>query len=278
MTAGKNTEEYTKGAAPGGHAAAVEKYEMLSKVYNQFTTRSNCFAVYMMFGYFEVRNPGPYNETNRPVLGKELGSDDGTVTRHKYFAVIDRTNLSVEAPTQLVAPGQPIAPIRQGQAPVYFSYQPTVPQPSQATQYKVVADPLTQTTPPAPVTVNVNVPAIGQAIDPATNTPVPGMVMGQYDGTPWTIRVGVSQFVLDVGPRQEPATVVGAAFDAPTNSAVLTLQLSGNLPHDRGAVLRLTNPDPNQLPSTPGNPGPQPGFNYKSPRYAPVVKYVEQLR
>ena len=38
-------------------------------------------------------------------------------------------------------------------------------------------------------------------------------------------------------------------------------------------------PTPRLLPATmPGNPGPQPGFNYKSPRYAPVVRYVEQLR
>src|SRR5262249_20549364 len=118
----QSKEDYRPGPSPAGRASALEKYELLSKVYNQFTTRSNTFAVYMMIGYFEVRNPGPYNEANRPVLGKELGFDDGTIVRHKYFAVIDRTNLSIEAtPPVAPIPGQPLPPIKQGQAPVYFS-------------------------------------------------------------------------------------------------------------------------------------------------------------
>jgi hypothetical protein len=48
--------------------------------------------------------------------------------------------------------------------------------------------------------------------------------------------------------------------------------------HSRGASIRLANPDWTQPISVPGHPGPQPGFNYKSARYAPVVKYVEQMK
>jgi len=291
-------EDYRPGQAPAGHASALEKFELLSKVNNQFTTRSNSFAVYMMIGYFEVRNPGPWNETNRPVLGKELGVDDGTITRHKYFAVIDRTNLSIE-PNPPVAPNPNVSlpPIKQGQPPVYFSYQPDTPVPNPANNLNSIGteDPV-PSSPPQPV--RVRVPAIGQAMfyDPAAGiykpilvNGVPGVVNGQYDGIPWTIQAGVSQIVVDVGDRQETAIVQSAIYDPFTNSAVLDLaqpQPAGTPTpwppiiglHSRGATMRLANPDPAQPPSTPGNPGPQPGFNYKAARYAPVIKYVEQLK
>ena len=265
----KSRENYAQG---GVRAAAVEKYEMLSKVHNQFTTRSNCFAVYAMIGYFEVKNPGPYNESNRPILGQEIGIDEGKVERHKFFAVIDRTNLAIEQ-NALVAPGQPTPAIKQGQPPVFFSYQPNVSL-SEGPLFLATEDPQTQITPPpmGGVPVQVKIPATGQD---AAGT----RVFGQYDGTTWTIVPGVSQVVLDVGQRQEgPLLVQSVSYEATTNSATVTLQLSGTIQHDRGAILRLTNPDPSQRPSTPGHPGPQPGFNYKSQRYAPVVKYVEQLR
>jgi hypothetical protein len=113
---GNFNEAFTKGG--GGSAGTLQKFEMLNKVFNNFTTRSNCFAIYATVGYFEVRNPGPYNEANRPVLGKELGIDEGQVTRHRFFSIVDRTNLTIELPT---ATG---IPVRQGPAPVYLSYQP----------------------------------------------------------------------------------------------------------------------------------------------------------
>ncbi|MBO0697401.1 MAG: hypothetical protein J2P46_03340, partial [Zavarzinella sp.] len=287
----QSKENYAPGVSPAGRAADIEKYEMISKVMNQFTTRSNTFAVYMMIGYFEVKNPGPYNEANRPILGKELGTDDGTVVRHKYFAVIDRTNLSIE-PTPLVVPtpGQSLPPIKQGQPPVYFSFQPDTPLP-QAPNYQITGteDPLpTGASPPAPI--QIRVPAVGQVMNPAILPPnppqplLPPAVSGQYDGTLWTIQAGVSQLEIDVGERKETVIVPSPSatipnpvvFDPSTSSALITIQPT--MPHMRGAAMRLTNPDPSQPPSTPGNPGPQPGFNYKSPRYAPVVKYVEQLR
>ena len=53
--------------------------------------------------------------------------------------------------------------------------------------------------------------------------------------------------------------------------------------HNRGAAVRLlgrTLTDVVTFPAVPrpGNPGPQTAFQYNSPRFAPVVKYVEQLR
>ena len=49
---------------------------MMSKVFNQFTTRSNVFGVWLTVGYFEVKNAPPYNEFSRPILGRELGAAD----------------------------------------------------------------------------------------------------------------------------------------------------------------------------------------------------------
>ena len=205
-------ETYKAGpSTSGGRAAALDKYEMLMKTMKQFTTRSNCFAVYLTVGYFEVRNPGPYNEANRPILGKELGTDDGTVTRNRYFAVIDRTNLTIESPTTLVNPGQPVA-IKQGQPPVYFSYQPNTPLPRAATGWSTAG---TEDPTPGP-SIQVRIPATGYD---AT-----GHVMGYYDGNLWTLQKGVSQMMVDVGDKQEgPIVVMDAAFDALTNTAIVTI-------------------------------------------------------
>ena len=249
--------------SPSANAGAVQKFELLSKVFNQFTTRSNCFTVYATIGYFEVRNPGPYNETNRPILGKELGLDEGQVTRHKFFSVIDRTNLSIETPA---APNQPI---RQGAPPVYFSYQPNVPLPTAANGYTVVPDPL-----PTGLPTDIRIPITGRDAN--------GRLMGHYDGTSWTIQNGVSRLEIGIGQNVEsnlPITVLPPdPMDPATSTTTAVSRVTLTRAHDRGAQMRLMNPDPNQMPSVPGNPGPQPGFNYKSQRYAPVVKYVEQLR
>jgi hypothetical protein len=269
----KNTENYVPGPSPGGYASAVEKYEMVSKVFNQFTTRSNTFAVWLTVGYFEVKNPGPYNEMNRPVLGRELGELEGNVTRHRFFSVVDRTNLSIEEtrPADRVALGLPIAPIKQGQAPVYFSYEPNTPSYGPGFTFAGTEDPA----PGQPV--DVKIPAIGQD--------ALGRIIGNYDGTLWTIQAGAnpSVFMLDLGDpaaggKQEPVVVQQIlGYDAASASAIIRLSAITQR-HSRGAIMRLMNPDPSRPVSMPGNPGPQPGFDYKSPRYAPVVKYVEQLK
>jgi hypothetical protein len=275
-----------------GNAGSMQKYELMSKTFNQFTTRSNTFAVYMMVGYFEVRNPGPWTETNRPVLGKELGTDDGTVVRNKYFAVVDRTNLTIEPQSAGQSP-------KQGQPPVYFTYEPFVQLPDATNGFAVMPDPdLVPVGQPAMTQVAVRIPAESQDFGPQPPYPPNKTVKlwGYYDGTLWTMVDDpartpniVSYAMLDIGPKAELVRIAlpQNSLETVTGTGNIILQAwdgTNNVAkpfsfrHSRGCALRLINPDPTQPIATPGNPGPQPGFNYKSQRYAGVVRYVEQLK
>ncbi len=265
------------------------KNEMLNKIYNNLTTRSNTFAVWMTVGYFEVVNPGPFNDTNRPILGQELGINEGTNVRHKFFAVVDRTKITTD-PTISTSPGM------QGTSPVYFNYDP-------ANAVPLSNDPLTNSGMAASVNVNV----------PATYGVTGSYLTGTYDGTPWTITVG-STFTIAPDTQQGPgavsspyypagngvvngygqtATVTGISFTQGTpatgqnpaisNTAQITLSLpAGNVQAYRGAVMILnqsTPPGQAQVNyGVPGNPGPQNGFNYRDPRYSAVVPYAAQIK
>jgi hypothetical protein len=58
--------------------------EILTKIANNLTTRSNVFAVWVTVGFFEVDGAGR--------IGAEIGRADGRHKRHRMFAIIDRTN------------------------------------------------------------------------------------------------------------------------------------------------------------------------------------------
>jgi hypothetical protein len=65
------------------------RLEMLDKVLNQTTIRSNVFGIWLTVGFFEVTD-----STTIPVkMGGEIGAAAGRQTRYKLFSLVDRTRI-----------------------------------------------------------------------------------------------------------------------------------------------------------------------------------------
>jgi hypothetical protein len=238
--------------------------ELFSKMLGNVTIRSNVFAAWATIGYFEVENEGPYNGTNKAKLGRELGTDDGTAVRSKFFFVIDRSLMGIAKKiqgTNTVPDLDPSGKLYQGDMKDCWSFAYS-PADADSNDLAKLARPNGATE------IIINVPA--KEFRSASNE-----LIANYDGHDVLLNT-TDVYLFGVGSNTEKVKIsnIDGANVAQGYAAITVKPDTGTnftISHGPGTILHSQK---FQF----GNPGPQKHFNFNDTRFGGVVRYVEQLK
>ncbi len=224
--------EVSPSTAPNDHPFL--RFELLQKIFNNITTRSNVFAVWVTVAFFEVEDTDAAGNLVLPVKIKtEIGRAEGRHVRHRFFAIVDRSALAVPYLTQTTAQ----AGITTNQVTVAaVSGTTTLPAPWNV---KMSWGPLAATTPPT-LPLQLQISGVGLDINSQVGVYTETITVGSVAGTTLNLAAPLQHtynpgaFILPLGIAQgaQPPSLVPPS--------------AGN-GHFR--VL--------------GNPGPQPEFDHR---------------
>ncbi len=224
---------------------SYQQVEPFRKIFNNVTTVSHTFAVWVTVGYFEVEAEIPLGPGLPPFrrLGREYYREVPGDSRHQFFAVVDRSHIAIDINSYVAAiTGNNMGLCQHATTTPFFT------------------------------TLEANAPA-------GTNTITVYLPLGMgwgEGGQAVPISTG-QQLAIGFGNSMEIVQV--QAVSAPDPQGRVTLTVIPVLNPNPGQPLRHNHYAGDCVSNViPGNPGPQPNFQVQLPQYQPVVPYWVRLR